>query len=94
MLLLFETPLDLEDDKGMPEGDMMLGAVSHEQMGHSRPFPEAAGYRTEIENLYLCSSGQHPGGGASAAVGYNAYKVIAEDFGLSYRPWDTSGRGY
>ena len=90
----FETPLDLLDDKGMPEGDFMHGTVCPEQRGYNRPFPEAAMYRAEIKNLYLCSSGQHPGGGVSAGVGYNAYKVIAEDFGLSYKPWETSGRGY
>ena len=65
-----------------------------EQTAHNRPFPEAAMYRAEIENLYLASSGQHPFGGASAGVGYNAYKVIAEDFNLPYKPWETSGRGY
>ncbi len=90
----FETPLDLQDDKSMPEGDFCLGAICPEQSGYNRPFPEAAMYRAEVENLYLCSSGQHPGGGVSAGVGYNAYKVIAEDFDLPYKPWETADRGY
>jgi phytoene dehydrogenase-like protein len=90
----FETPLDLQDDKGLPEGDFCLGAICPDQTAHNRPFPEAAMYRAEIESLYLASSGQHPFGGASAGVGYNAYKVIAEDFNLAYKPWETTGRGY
>jgi len=90
----FETPLDLQDDKGMPEGDFNYGRVCPEQSGYNRPFPEASMYRAEVKNLYLCSSGQHPGGGVSACVGYNAYKVIAEDFSLSYKPWETADRGY
>ena len=90
----FETPLDLEDDKGLPEGDFNLGGIYPDQMGGNRPFPEAALYRAEVQGLYLCSSGQHPAGGASAAAGYNAYKILAGDFDLSYKPWDTTGRGY
>jgi len=90
----FETPLDLQDDKRIPEGDFCYGAMCPEQLVHNRPFLEAAQYRAEIKNLYLASSGQHPLGGVSAGVGYNAYKAIAEDFGLSYKPWESTGRGY
>jgi len=90
----FETPLDLQDDKRIPEGDFCYGAICPEQLVHKRPFLEAAQYRAEIPNLYLASSGQHPMGGVSAGVGYNAYKVIAQDFDLPYRPWETTGRGF
>jgi beta-carotene ketolase (CrtO type) len=90
----FETPLDLQDDKSIPEGDFCLGAIRPDQLGHNRPFLEAAMYRAEIKNLYLCSSGQHPMGGISCGCGYNAYKVIADDFDLKYRPWETDPRGY
>lgn len=90
----FETPLEFQDDKGLPEGDFCLGAIRPDQLGYNRPFREAAMYRAEIKNLYLCSSGQHPMGGISCGCGYNAYKVIADDFNLSYRPWETSPRGY
>ena len=38
-------------------------------------------YRTEIEGLYMCGASAG-GGGLSAAPGYNAFKVIAEDYGL------------
>jgi phytoene dehydrogenase-like protein len=89
----FYTPLDQQDEMRLMEGDFCNGAVRPDQMGHNRPFPEAAHYRTEIENLYLCGPYTHPGGGASAACGYNAFKIIAEDFGLE-KTWEKHPRGY
>lgn len=89
----FYTPLDQEDEMRLMEGDFCNGAVRPDQMGHNRPFPEASQYRTEIEGLYLCGPAMHPGGGASAAVGYNAFKIIAEDFGLD-KFWEKMDRGY
>jgi phytoene dehydrogenase-like protein len=50
-------------------------------------------YRTEIEGLYLCGPYMHPGGGVSGAPGYNAFKIIAEDFGLE-RFWEDHDRGF
>ena len=52
-----------------------------------------AHYRTEIEGLYLCGPCMFPGGGAGAAAGYNAFKNIAQDFGLE-RSREGSARGY
>ena len=89
----FYTPLDQQDDMRLGEGDFCNGAIAPDQMGYMRPFPEAAMYRTEIDRLYLCSSGQHPFGGASAGVGYNVFKVIAEDFGLK-KFWEDLDREY
>ena len=71
----------------------MNGAMRLDQMGADRPFPEAAMYRAEIENLYFCGPYMYPGGGASGATGYNCYKVIAEDLGLE-KSWEKTGRGY
>ena len=89
----FYTPLDQEDEMRLMEGDFMNGAMRLDQMGHTRPFPEANMYRTEIENLYLCGPYMHPGGGASGATGYNCFKAIAEDLGLE-KIWEKSGRSY
>ena len=89
----FYTPLDQQDEMRLMEGDFMNGAVRPDQSGSNRPFPEAAHYRTEIENLYLCGPYMYPGGGASAATGYNAFKIIAEDFGLD-KFWERHPRGY
>ena len=89
----FYTPLDQQDEMRLMEGDFMNGAVRPDQSGSNRPFPEAAHYRTEIGNLYLCGPYMYPGGGASAATGYNAFKIIAEDFGLD-KFWEKHPRGY
>jgi phytoene dehydrogenase-like protein len=88
------TPLGLEREIGMPEGDYMLGRASPDQLFHNRPFPEAAQYRAEVDGLYLCSSGQYPIGGLSTCSGYNAYKIIAEDLDLPYKPWESHPRGF
>jgi phytoene dehydrogenase-like protein len=89
----FYTPLDQEDEMRLMEGDFGNGAMRPDQLNHNRPFPEASMYRTEIDSLYLCGPYMYPGPGASAACGYNAYKVIAEDYGLE-KLWEKTGRGY
>jgi phytoene dehydrogenase-like protein len=89
----FYTPQDQEDEMRLMEGDFCNGSGKLSQMGHNRPFPEAAQYRTEIENLYLCGPFMYPGGGASSAPGYNCFKIIAEDFGLD-KFWEKLDRGY
>jgi phytoene dehydrogenase-like protein len=89
----FYTPQDQEDEMRLMDGDFMNGSHKLNQVGHNRPFPEAAQYRTEIENLYLCGPYMHPGGGASAATGYNCFKIIAKDFGLD-KFWEKLDRGY
>lgn len=90
----FYTPLDQQDEMRLMEGDFCNGAIRPDQMGANRPFPEASMYRAEIEGLYLCGPYMHPGGGVSCGPGYCAYKVIAADYGLPYRPWETATRGY
>jgi len=89
----FYTPLDQQDEMRLMEGDFSNGAIRPDQMGYNRPFPEASMYRTEIANLYLCGPCMHPAGGVSCAPGYNAFKVVAEDFGLE-KFWETNDRGY
>jgi phytoene dehydrogenase-like protein len=89
----FYTPLDQEDEMRLMEGDFMNGAMRLDQVGPFRPFPEAAQFRTEIDNLYLCGPYMYPGGGASGATGYNCFKIIAEDFGLD-KFWESLPRGF
>lgn len=89
----FYTPLDQENEMRLMEGDFGNGAMRPDQLGHNRPFPEASMYRTEIEGLYLCGPYMYPGPGASAACGYNAFKVIAQDYSLE-RFWESNPRGY
>jgi phytoene dehydrogenase-like protein len=75
----------------MIEGDAGMGAQHPFQLGRFRPIPEFAQYRLPVKNLYICSANTHPGSGVRCACGYNAYKVIAEDFGLP-KPWEEKGR--
>jgi phytoene dehydrogenase-like protein len=63
------------------------------QMGSFRPIPEWSGFKTHINNLYLCGQTQHPGGSSWGLPGYIAYKVIAGDLGLE-KVWETAGRRF
>ena len=76
------TPDLMERKNLMWEGDCLLGEMSTDQTGANRPFPEVADYRLTIEGLYNCGPSGYPGGGVHAGPGYNAYKVIAQDYGL------------
>lgn len=66
----------------MREGDLLVGALDHGQIGYHRPFPGAGHYRTCFEGLYLCGSCCHPGGNITGLPGYNAAQVIHSDLGL------------
>jgi phytoene dehydrogenase-like protein len=75
------TPLDIERDYGITEGNIFHGAMFLEQLFSSRPLPELSGYRTPIAGYYLCGSGTHPGGGVMGASGHNAAKAVLIDLG-------------
>lgn len=79
---------DMERRIGMPEGDFSHGRPANWSLGVARSYT----YRTEIEGLYLCGASAG-GGGISAAPGYNAFKVIAEDYGLP-KTWRRPDRIY
>ena len=87
------TPLDQERGMRMREGDFGHGAMSADQSGSMRPFAGASRYATEVEGLYLCASCCHPGGGVTAAPGYNCFKILCEDFGYP-EVWRREGRAY
>ncbi|KKK92134.1 hypothetical protein LCGC14_2705960, partial [marine sediment metagenome] len=87
------TPEQMEMKNRMRLGDFSNGAFAIDQLNSARPFPEAAQYRTEIDGLYLCGASSHPGGGIHAGCGYNAYRAIAEDHGLT-ELWEPEGRIY
>jgi phytoene dehydrogenase-like protein len=71
------TPLDLERDFGLSEGNIFHGELTLEQLFFLRPAPAWAQYRTPIRNLWMCGSGAHPGGGIMGAPGRNAaLKII------------------
>ena len=66
------TPLDLEREFGLTEGNIFQGELSLEQLFFLRPVPGWAKYTTPIRNLWMCGSATHPGGGIMGAPGRNA----------------------
>ncbi|MDQ6653490.1 MAG: NAD(P)/FAD-dependent oxidoreductase [Acidobacteriota bacterium] len=75
----FLTPLDLERDFGLSEGNIFQGELTLEQLFFLRPAPGWAQYRTPIRNLYMCGSATHPGGGIMGAPGRNAAMQMLKD---------------
>jgi len=71
------SPVDLEQNYGLTGGQIYHGEPSLDQLFTMRPILGWARYRTPIENLFLCGSGTHPGGGITAASGQNAAREIA-----------------
>jgi phytoene dehydrogenase-like protein len=66
------TPLDLEREWSLSEGNIFQGELSLEQLLFLRPVPGWAQYRTPVRNLFMCGSAAHPGGGIMGAPGRNA----------------------
>jgi len=74
------TPLDLERQFGLSEGNIFQGELTLEQLFFLRPAPGWSQYRTPIKNLYMCGSATHPGGGIMGAPGLNAARTILSDW--------------
>ncbi len=72
------TPLDLEETYGLTEGDINHGQLMLDQFLFMRPMPGWSNHKTPIDNLYLCGSGVHGGGGVSGVSGRNAAQVISK----------------
>ena len=75
------TPLDLEREWGLSEGNIFQGELTLEQLFFLRPVPGWARYATPLENLYMCGSATHPGGGIMGAPGRNAAMRILNETG-------------
>ena len=74
------TPLDLEQTFGVSGGHLDHAELALDQIFFMRPVPGWAGYRTPIDNLYLCGSGAWPGGCVMGAPGHNAAHEILARF--------------
>jgi len=70
------TPKDLKETYGLTEGDLNHGQIMLDQFMFMRPIPGWSNHKTQIDNLYLCGSGVHGGGGVSGAAGRNVVKVL------------------
>lgn len=64
----------------MIDGGIFIGALTEDQT-----LDEHIGYRTPIENLFLCGSSTHPNGAINGGAGYIGAKIIHEDLGVE--PW-------
>jgi phytoene dehydrogenase-like protein len=74
------TPLDLEREFGLTEGNIFQGELTLEQLFFLRPAPGWAQYATPVRGLYMCGSATHPGGGIMGAPGRNAASKILKDW--------------
>jgi phytoene dehydrogenase-like protein len=82
---IVHSPLDIERKlSSAVRGTIPHGAMVPYQSGALRPTPDFAGYRSPVENVYLCGSGSYPGAGVSMAPGRNAAQVICGDLGLDF----------
>jgi phytoene dehydrogenase-like protein len=70
------TAQDLETVYGLTEGDLNHGQLMLDQFLFMRPMPGWSNHTTPIDNLYLCGSGVHGGGGVNGAAGRNVVKVL------------------
>jgi len=74
------TPLDLEKHYGLTGGHLYHAEMSLDQIFFMRPVPGWSRYHTPMENLFLCGSGAHPGGGITGLPGYYAAKEILKSW--------------
>jgi phytoene dehydrogenase-like protein len=73
------TPLDMERDVGLTEGNIFQGELSLEQLFFNRPVTGWSRFRTPLPGLWLAGSSAHPGGGIMGAPGrLAALAVLAE----------------
>ncbi len=63
------TPLDIERTMGLSEGNIFQGELSLEQLFWGRPVAGWARFRTPVQDLWMCGSATHPGGGIMGAPG-------------------------
>ncbi len=70
------TPFDLERTYGFTGGHIFHGELALDQMLTMRPLLGWGQYRTPIRDLYLCSSGTHPGTGLTGGSGANAAREV------------------
>ena len=73
------SPLDLENEFGLTEGNLNHGEMTLDQFMFMRPTISTAQYKSPFNNLYLCGPGTHPGGGLHGANGFNAAQEILKD---------------
>jgi phytoene dehydrogenase-like protein len=79
------TPLDLDRDYFLTQGNLFHGAMTLNQLFAERPLSGLERYRTPVSGVYLCGSGAHPGGGVTGAPGHNSARAVLADLGRTFR---------
>jgi len=79
------TPLDLEREWSLSEGNIFQGELGLDQLFFLRPVAGWARYRTPVRGLYMCGSATHPGGGIMGASGRLAALEVLKDRGTGGR---------
>ena len=74
-----QSPAELEQVHGWPEGQPHHAELSLDQALWMRPLPELSSYRTPIKGLWLCGPAMHPGAGVAGASGYNCAKAVLRE---------------
>jgi phytoene dehydrogenase-like protein len=75
-----QTPLDLERELGLRQGQVMHVEMGLDSMFLWRPLPELARYRVPgTRGLYLCGASTHPGGGVFGASGRSVARTVLAD---------------
>lgn len=75
------TPEDIEKEFRISGGHWHHAELAMDQFFMLRPVPFAAQYHTQVNGLYLCGAGSHPGGGVMGSAGRNAARAILQ-FGI------------
>ena len=78
------TPLDLERDYHLTDGNIFHGAMTEDQLFAARPLAGYGRYRSPIIGLYLCGAGTHPGGGVTGGPGHNSARAVLSDMGRRF----------
>lgn len=75
----FFSPLDLEREYGLLEGNIIQGDNVARRMFSLRPLAGMSDYRTPVRGLYLCGTGTWPAGFVSGIPGHNAAHEVLRD---------------
>ena len=70
------TPLDMQAQFGLTEGNLYQGELGLDQVLFMRPIPGWSHYQTPIQGLYLCGQATHPAGGIMGQSGLLAARQI------------------
>lgn len=75
-----QTPVDLEAEIGLHQGNVMHLEMTLDQMFSLRPTATDAGYRLAgVSGVYLTGASTHPGGGVFGASGRSAARAVLAD---------------